>query len=403
MDMLTYAMLTKKLAGKASLVDGKVPASELPSYVDDVLEYSSTSAFPVEGERGKIYIALDTNTSYRWSGSTYIAITGQSDWDQSDNTAPDYIKNKPTIPAAQVNADWDAASGVAQILNKPTLGAAAAADTTTAITSGGTGLPTSGTVYTDQRRQETEIGVVANAGAKNLSKVSDGSGTRYLSVPIVLSPGDYAVSFLNLQSIDTDATTCQVLGFKNGTQVSDTLRVNRGNNVSGVLTITSETDSINIYASDTYAHGDGDTFSFSGFMLRHAEITDGTYVPYAPSNRELYMALEAKTSLEAVFGRGTAIQSNTDLNDIKQLGKYYSLNSSVSGTLTNAPITTSGFVMSVENNYQDSSGIAGVIQTATVTGTSAVDIYRRAYRASGGVWGWTPWIKFEGTALQAGT
>lgn len=48
----------------------------------------------------------------------------QSDWDQTDTTAVDYIKNKPTIPAAQVNADWNASSGVAQILNKPTIPAA---------------------------------------------------------------------------------------------------------------------------------------------------------------------------------------------------------------------------------------------------------------------------------------
>lgn len=48
----------------------------------------------------------------------------QSDWNQSDNQAVDYIKNKPTIPAAQVNSDWNAESGVAQILNKPTIPAA---------------------------------------------------------------------------------------------------------------------------------------------------------------------------------------------------------------------------------------------------------------------------------------
>lgn len=45
----------------------------------------------------------------------------QSDWNQNDSTADDFIKNKPTIPAAQVNADWEATSGKAQILNKPTL------------------------------------------------------------------------------------------------------------------------------------------------------------------------------------------------------------------------------------------------------------------------------------------
>lgn len=45
----------------------------------------------------------------------------QSDWNQSDNTKKDFIKNKPSIPAAQVNADWNAVSGVAEILNKPTI------------------------------------------------------------------------------------------------------------------------------------------------------------------------------------------------------------------------------------------------------------------------------------------
>jgi hypothetical protein len=53
---------------------GKVPQSQLPSYVDDVLEYANLASFPVTGESGKIYVALDTNKTYRWSGSTYVEI-----------------------------------------------------------------------------------------------------------------------------------------------------------------------------------------------------------------------------------------------------------------------------------------------------------------------------------------
>jgi hypothetical protein len=45
----------------------------------------------------------------------------QADWNETDDAKPDFIKNKPTIPAAQVNSDWNASSGVAQILNKPTI------------------------------------------------------------------------------------------------------------------------------------------------------------------------------------------------------------------------------------------------------------------------------------------
>jgi hypothetical protein len=50
---------------------GKVPASQLPSYVDDILEYGTLAAFPPIGESGKLYIAADTNLIYRWGGSSY--------------------------------------------------------------------------------------------------------------------------------------------------------------------------------------------------------------------------------------------------------------------------------------------------------------------------------------------
>lgn len=65
------------LAGKADLVDGKVPSEQLPSYVDDVTEYADVESFPATGEFGKIYVALDTGYTYRWSGSEYIQIGGQ--------------------------------------------------------------------------------------------------------------------------------------------------------------------------------------------------------------------------------------------------------------------------------------------------------------------------------------
>ncbi|WP_174436667.1 hypothetical protein, partial [Azospirillum brasilense] len=55
--------------------DGKVPASYLPSYVDDVLEFSATGNFPAPGETGKIYVATGTNKTYRWSGSGYVEIS----------------------------------------------------------------------------------------------------------------------------------------------------------------------------------------------------------------------------------------------------------------------------------------------------------------------------------------
>ena len=54
---------------------GKVPSAQLPSYVDDVLEYANSGSFPGTGETGKIYIALDTNDVYRWTGSAYVKVS----------------------------------------------------------------------------------------------------------------------------------------------------------------------------------------------------------------------------------------------------------------------------------------------------------------------------------------
>ncbi len=48
----------------------------------------------------------------------------QPDWTEGNTAALAYIKNKPTIPAAQVNSDWNSGSGLSQVLNKPTIPAA---------------------------------------------------------------------------------------------------------------------------------------------------------------------------------------------------------------------------------------------------------------------------------------
>jgi hypothetical protein len=63
------------LSTKADLVGGLVPSSQLPSYVDDVLEYANLAALPATGEAGKIYVAIDTNKIYRWSGSVYTEVS----------------------------------------------------------------------------------------------------------------------------------------------------------------------------------------------------------------------------------------------------------------------------------------------------------------------------------------
>lgn len=292
-------MIARAIAmSKASLVDGKVPASELPSYVDDVVEYASAASFPATGEQSKIYIALDTNTSYRWSGSTYIPITGQSDWNQTDTTAPDYINNKPTLGTA---ASHDVASEIGDTTDIPT-----AAQVNTAL--GGkqdslspaqqaavdSGINT--TKVTQYDKDSAALPSVVDGGAKN--KLPENSFTetgKWKQISCELEPGDYVVSIGSLSSTDTDAVTCQFGVFDSGDNTLSTRQVSRGSNVSREFTITSKSSYIRFYSSDTAAHGDGDTITAADAMICSKAAWDVSqkYVPYCPSMGEMYEMIKA--------------------------------------------------------------------------------------------------------------
>ena len=82
--------------------DGKVPSSQLPSYVDDVLEYDNQAGFPQTGESGKIYVAKDTNKTYRWSGSTYVEISQSLALGETSSTA--YAGNKGAANRAAISS-----------------------------------------------------------------------------------------------------------------------------------------------------------------------------------------------------------------------------------------------------------------------------------------------------------
>lgn len=87
---------------------GKVPSSQLPSYVDDVLEYEDLAHFPLTGETGKIYVAEDTNKTYRWSGSAYVEISESLALGETSSTA--YAGNKGKANADAIAAIKDGAS-----------------------------------------------------------------------------------------------------------------------------------------------------------------------------------------------------------------------------------------------------------------------------------------------------
>lgn len=86
----SYVLASEKGAnnGVATLgADGKVPSSQLPSFVDDVIEAANFAALPAEGEGSKIYVTLDDNKTYRWSGTAYVEISASIALGETQGTA----------------------------------------------------------------------------------------------------------------------------------------------------------------------------------------------------------------------------------------------------------------------------------------------------------------------------
>ena len=104
-DLGTVITSHQDITGKADLVDGKVPSTQLPSYVDDVLEYASLESFPLTGEAGKIYIASDTNKTYRWSGSAYVEITESLALGETSSSAYRGDRGAAAYAASVTNVD----------------------------------------------------------------------------------------------------------------------------------------------------------------------------------------------------------------------------------------------------------------------------------------------------------
>lgn len=88
-NSLNAFISTKGQPGGLAELDstGKVPAAQLPSYVDDVLEFSTKAQFPQTGETGKIYVAKDTNLTYRWTGTQYLEISQSLALGETPSTA----------------------------------------------------------------------------------------------------------------------------------------------------------------------------------------------------------------------------------------------------------------------------------------------------------------------------
>ena len=91
-NALGYTPVDENKVGAANGVasldsSGRIPASQIPGGFDNIKEYNNLKSFPTTGEEGKIYVAKDTNLTYRWTGTQYVEISPSLALGETSKTA----------------------------------------------------------------------------------------------------------------------------------------------------------------------------------------------------------------------------------------------------------------------------------------------------------------------------
>ena len=267
------------VAGGVAELDsnGKIPSTQLPSYVDDVLEYASVSAFPATGETGKIYVALDTNKTYRWSGTAYVEISASLALGETSSTAYRGDRGKTAYDHSQLT------SGNPHSVTKSDVGLGNVANTGDSDTpvSGGTTKFTTGGAYTELAKKADKVtgGSTGNLAGLDASGNLTDSGSK---------PEDFAASsHTHAAMTGAGASTAGVAGFVPAPAAGDQNKVLSGagtwvpQNSSGVSSFNSRTGAVTPAAGDynanqVYAHGlHGITM-----LASNANLNDYVYPTY---------------------------------------------------------------------------------------------------------------------------
>ena len=295
------------------------------------------------------------NTEYKLKDATALRQSDVVSTYTSTSTAP---VNGKAIKAALDTLDVGSVGGAGSYIRSisETNGKISSTpvnfDTALSSSSTDDNAPTSKTVYNDQQRQETEIGVVANVGAKNLlniterSRVHQGvtfivnsdesvsisggttgsnsfirltgsqSSTAY-SEQIPLPKGRYKISCPGALSTDNFRFA---VGYRNTSSESrSTVTAQQSNGFEAEFEITTDTGR---FDAAVLSVSTSQTYSATVYpMIRRVEILDNTFVPYAPSNRELYemiLQLQSAAGLRTVSSLSSATAPLEDENFVEE-------------------------------------------------------------------------------------
>ena len=282
------AVTNDKIASvSADKITGTIPTSVLPSYVDDVVEYNGTSAFPPTGESGKIYVDTSTNKTYRWGGSDYVEISPSLALGTTSSTAfrGDYGNTAYQHALASGSAF---ANGLYKITtNDQGHVTAATAATKEDITS--LGIPGQDTTYSAMKGATTSVAGTAGlapapaAGAANRYLRSDGTWAVPPDTTYTLDSFGITATAEELNYCDgvTSNIQTQLDGKADASHTHNYLPLS-GGTLTGALTSTSITPS----ADSTYDLGS----STVGYRNVYADTFTGSLTGTATKAKQLATA-----------------------------------------------------------------------------------------------------------------
>lgn len=272
--------------------------------------YTASTDYATSAQGGK------ADTAVQPADLATVATTG--DYDD--------LLNKPTIPAAQVNSDWDAVSGVAQILNKPTLGTMAAENASDYTkTSGLATVATTGD-YDDLLNKPTIPAAQVNSDWDAISGVA-----QILNKPTIPTVNDATINVtqngvsvgsftLNQASGDTIALTDTTYSVMTGASAGDA-------GASGLVPAPAAGDQAK------FLQGDG-TWANPTAATAWGNIT-GTLSDQTDLNNALAGKADTATTLA---GYGITDGANTDLSNLTSTGQNIgNWSSNVTNCITEIP------------------------------------------------------------------
>jgi hypothetical protein len=271
----------------AKITSGVIDAARLPSYVDDVVEAANLSSFPATGETGKIYVALDTNKVYRWSGTVYVYITsgavdsvagktgvvtlvaGDVGLGNVENKSSATIRSEITsgnVTAALGFTPYNATNPSGYITSA---GTAANVSGTVAIANGGTGATTAAGAltnlgayaasnpsgYTTNTGTVTSVAGTGTVSGLTLTGTVTGSGNLTLGGTLSLTSGD-VTSALGFTPYNATNPSGYITSSGTAANVSGTVAIANGG--TGQTTRQAAMDALaGAVTSGQYLRGDG--------------------------------------------------------------------------------------------------------------------------------------------------